>query len=219
LNNDPSDQKTNENSLAFTFNSLNGLFGIIVDGLNSAVPSIKEALEDLSTTVGRLAKTHGAVSNVANIAQALNDGQLTGREIGGLIGGALGTAGAAAGLVVLGLPALTATGILGFGSAVVGGTFLTHVGSSAGKVLGGGIGSVFGEASENGGLSEGNALKKGPRRCLGRSLGGLATKIHSLTNQDGLPIRYELTPGQAHEAPPCKTLLDNLQPGQHVLAD
>ena len=61
--------------------------------------------------------------------------------------------------------------------------------------------------------------KKDPRRCLGRSRGGLGTKIHALTNQDGLPIRYELTPGQAHDAPPCKTLLDNLQPGQHVLAD
>ena len=61
--------------------------------------------------------------------------------------------------------------------------------------------------------------KKDPRRCLGRSRGGLGTKIHALTNQDGLPIRYELTPGQAHDAPPCKTLLNNLQPGQHVLAD
>lgn len=60
---------------------------------------------------------------------------------------------------------------------------------------------------------------KDPRRCLSRSRGGLGTKIHALTNQDGLPIRYELTPGQAHDAPPCKTLLDNLQPGQHVLAD
>lgn len=62
-------------------------------------------------------------------------------------------------------------------------------------------------------------LKKDPRRCLGRSRGGLSTKIHAVTNQDGLPIRYELTPGQAHDAPPCKQLLDNLQPGQYVLAD
>ncbi len=53
-------------------------------------------------------------------------------------------------------------------------------------------------------------LKKDPRRCLGRSRGGLGTKIHALTNQGGLPIRYELTPGQAHDAPPCKTLLGNL---------
>ena len=61
--------------------------------------------------------------------------------------------------------------------------------------------------------------KKDPRRCSGRSRGGLGTKIHALTNQDGLPIRYELTPGQAHDALPCKQLLDSLQPGQHVLAD
>ena len=61
--------------------------------------------------------------------------------------------------------------------------------------------------------------KKDPRRCLGRSRGRLGTKIHALTNQNGLPIRYELTPGQAHDAPPCKMLLNKLQPGQHVLAD
>lgn len=41
-------------------------------------------------------------------------------------------------------------------------------------------------------------LKK--RHASGRSRGGLTTKIHALTNQDGLPIRYELTPGQAHDA-------------------
>ena len=54
---------------------------------------------------------------------------------------------------------------------------------------------------------------------MGRSRGGLTTKIHALTNQDGLPLRYELTPGHAHDAPPCEQLLDGLQPGQHVLAD
>lgn len=51
---------------------------------------------------------------------------------------------------------------------------------------------------------------------MGRTIG---TKIHPLTSQDGLPIRFELTSGQAHEAPPCKRLLDALQPGHHVLAD
>ena len=61
--------------------------------------------------------------------------------------------------------------------------------------------------------------KNDPRRCPGRSRGGSGTKIHALTNQDGLPIRYELTPGQAHDAPPCKPLPGALQPGQYVLAD
>ncbi len=50
-----------------------------------------------------------------------------------------------------------------------------------------------------------NTLKKNPRRYLGRSRGGLGTKIHALTNQYGLPIRFELTPGQAHDARPARS--------------
>ena len=54
---------------------------------------------------------------------------------------------------------------------------------------------------------------------MGRSRGGLTTKIHALVNEIGLPIRFELTPGQEHDAPVCRLLLDQLQPGQSVLAD
>ena len=61
--------------------------------------------------------------------------------------------------------------------------------------------------------------KTDKRRCLGRSRGGLGTKIHASNNQDGLPLKLELTPGQAHDSPPCETLLTGLQPGQWVLAD
>ena len=61
--------------------------------------------------------------------------------------------------------------------------------------------------------------KTDKRRCLGRSRGGLGTKIHASNNQDGLPLKLELTPGQAYDATPCETLLTGLQPGQWVLAD
>jgi len=54
---------------------------------------------------------------------------------------------------------------------------------------------------------------------MGRSRGGLTTKIHALVNEVGLPIRLHLTPGQDHDAPVCRVLLDQLQPGQSVLAD
>ncbi len=54
---------------------------------------------------------------------------------------------------------------------------------------------------------------------MGHSRGGLTTKIHALVNELGLPIRFHLTPGQAHDAPQCHVLLDQLQPGQSVLAD
>ena len=61
--------------------------------------------------------------------------------------------------------------------------------------------------------------KTDKRRCLGRSRGGLGTKIHASNNQNGLPLKFELTPGQAHDAPASETLLTGLQPGQSVLAD
>ena len=49
--------------------------------------------------------------------------------------------------------------------------------------------------------------------------GGLGAKIHATSNQDGLPLKLVLTPGQAHDAPASETLLTGLQPGQWVLAD
>ena len=62
-------------------------------------------------------------------------------------------------------------------------------------------------------------LKKRPAPMF-RSFSGRIRDENSCTYQSGrLPIRYELTPGQAHDAPPCEQLLDGLQPGQYVLAD
>ena len=54
---------------------------------------------------------------------------------------------------------------------------------------------------------------------MGRSRGGLTTKIHTLVNEHGLPLRFLLTEGQASDAPPCRVLLQGLQPSQVVLAD
>ena len=57
------------------------------------------------------------------------------------------------------------------------------------------------------------------RRCLGRFRGGLGTKVHASNNQDGLPLKLELTQGQAHDAPVSESLLTGLQLGKWVLAD
>ena len=54
---------------------------------------------------------------------------------------------------------------------------------------------------------------------MGRSRGGLTTKIHALVDAKGLPIRFALTPGQAHDAPVAARLLDRLQADCFVLAD
>jgi transposase len=54
---------------------------------------------------------------------------------------------------------------------------------------------------------------------MGRSRGGLTTKIHALVDADGRPIRLLLTPGQAGDAPVAATLLETLAPGATLIAD
>ena len=55
--------------------------------------------------------------------------------------------------------------------------------------------------------------------CMGRSRGGLTTKIHALVDANGLPIALKLTEGQAHDAPPAIELVADLGTGQILLAD
>ena len=54
---------------------------------------------------------------------------------------------------------------------------------------------------------------------MGRSRGGLTTKIHALVEAQGLPFRFLLSPGQAHDATAAATLLQDLTPDSFVLAD
>lgn len=54
---------------------------------------------------------------------------------------------------------------------------------------------------------------------MGRSRGGLTTKIHALVDADGLPVRLILTPGQAGDAPVAQALLADLRAGATLIAD
>ncbi|GEO19406.1 hypothetical protein MAE02_71020 [Microvirga aerophila] len=54
---------------------------------------------------------------------------------------------------------------------------------------------------------------------MGRSRGGLTTKIHALVDAEGRPIRIALTPGQAHDTTAAEDLLADLKPGATLLAD
>ncbi len=54
---------------------------------------------------------------------------------------------------------------------------------------------------------------------MGRSRGGLTTKIHAVTDAKGLPIRLSITPGQDHDASAAAALLIDLQDGQIILGD
>jgi transposase len=54
---------------------------------------------------------------------------------------------------------------------------------------------------------------------MGRSRGGLTTKIHALVDANGLPIALKLTEGQAHDGRSAADMLAGLGPGQILLAD
>ena len=54
---------------------------------------------------------------------------------------------------------------------------------------------------------------------MGRSRGGLTTKIHALVDANGLPVALKLTEGQAHDERSAADMLGSLGPGHILLAD
>ena len=54
---------------------------------------------------------------------------------------------------------------------------------------------------------------------MGRSRGGLTTKIHALVDANGLPILLKITEGQAHDGRSAQDMLADLGQGDILLAD
>jgi transposase len=54
---------------------------------------------------------------------------------------------------------------------------------------------------------------------MGRSRGGLTTKIHALVDANGLPVVLKLTEGQAHDGRSAADMLASLGKGQILMAD
>ena len=54
---------------------------------------------------------------------------------------------------------------------------------------------------------------------MGRSRGGLTTKIHALVDANGRPVALKLSQGQAHDGKSAQDMLTRLKPGQILLAD
>ncbi|MFG1348836.1 IS5 family transposase [Xanthobacter autotrophicus] len=63
-------------------------------------------------------------------------------------------------------------------------------------------------------------VKKDERsRCMGRSRGGLTTKIHALVDAEGRPVRLKLTEDQAHDGRSAADMLETVRAGHILLAD
>jgi transposase len=56
-------------------------------------------------------------------------------------------------------------------------------------------------------------------QSVGRSKGGLTSKLHAVVDANGLPIRLGLTPGEVHDNRLCSILLSGLKRGTMLLAD
>jgi hypothetical protein len=54
-------------------------------------------------------------------------------------------------------------------------------------------------------------------QAVGRSRGGLTSKLHAVVDGKGLPLRLGITAGQAHDNRLCSTLLSGLAPGTMLL--
>ena len=61
--------------------------------------------------------------------------------------------------------------------------------------------------------------KGGPDNAIGRSRGGLSTKINAVVDERGLPVRLILSPGQQHDSRAAGALLADLRPGAVVIGD
>ena len=59
--------------------------------------------------------------------------------------------------------------------------------------------------------------KKG--RIVAWVVPGLTTKLHAVADVSGLPIRYDLSPGQAHDTTAAGAMLAALPPNSFLIAD
>lgn len=65
----------------------------------------------------------------------------------------------------------------------------------------------------------GACFKKNRRQLMGRSRGGLTSKIHALVDTNGLRVRLALTAGEAHDNRLASKLLSRLKSKAMLLAD
>src|ERR1700682_4602793 len=65
----------------------------------------------------------------------------------------------------------------------------------------------------------GRRRKRGAKnQAMGRSRGGLTTKIHTLTDAQGRPLRFILTGGEAHDSTTAADLLADRAPAGALAA-
>src|SRR5207248_11265063 len=70
--------------------------------------------------------------------------------------------------------------------------------------------TVRAHAAGAGAPKDPNDAAEPTNHAMGRSVGGFSTKIHLLTDGNGLPLDACLTPGQPHESTQVETVLEQV---------
>jgi transposase len=63
------------------------------------------------------------------------------------------------------------------------------------------------------------AVKGGPDNAIGRSRGGLSTKINAVVDHRGMPVRIVLSQGQSSDKTIAPTLIEGLKTDRDLVAD
>lgn len=67
-----------------------GAIGTALDGVAATVKEFKEKLADATTTLGKVGKVNAGLGAFTKFAEALSDGEITGKEVGSFVGGVIG---------------------------------------------------------------------------------------------------------------------------------
>jgi len=63
-----------------------------------------------------------------------------------------------------------------------------------------------------------SGVRKGAESAIGRSRGGLSSKVHAVCDANGNPIRFSVTEGQRHDAAEAVNIMSDLD-GEVIIGD
>ncbi len=78
---------------------------------------------------------------------------------------------------------------------------------------------VFADGSYVRAHQHASGARHGQERAIGRSRGGLTTKIHMCADAHGNPVDFEITGGQVHDSKVAPQLIELLDEAEHFIAD
>ncbi len=64
-----------------------------------------------------------------------------------------------------------------------------------------------------------SGARSGEERAIGRSCGGLTSKIHLCADAHGNPINFEITGGEVHDSQIAPALIEGIEEADYLIAD